>query len=49
MYFNSEDIEEIIFEGYKDDGDNIQNETINKCLRENNIEKGKVSEIKKNL
>ncbi|GEM_PF-665577 len=46
LYFNREDIEEVLHEGYKDQDDKKQVDEINKWIREHDMEKGSVSEIK---
>lgn len=46
LYFNREDIEEVLHEGYTDSDDQIQIDEINKWLREHDMERGSVSEVK---
>ncbi|MCM1172605.1 MAG: DUF4176 domain-containing protein [Clostridium sp.] len=46
LYFNREDIEEVLHEGYSDEDDKRQIDEINKWLAEHNMERGSVAEAK---
>lgn len=49
LYFNDEDIEDILFKGYSDEDDKNKIEQIKKWVEEHDIEKGNVTELKKLL
>lgn len=46
LYFNREDINEVVHLGYKDELDDKQVDAINKWISENDMERGNVQEIK---
>lgn len=46
MYFNDEDIQKVIYEGYKDDDDALMCENINEWFQNSPYEKGNAKKIK---
>jgi len=47
LYFNEEDIETILFKGYEDEDDKLQQDMINQWLIEQDLKKGSVEEVNK--
>ena len=49
MYFNHEDIAQVVFEGYRDDENNIIVNNINEWLEKNEVTKGDALKLKEKV